>query len=57
MILTILVDLLDNLPEGCGLDLHPHHGEDSPHIVGGDGAILVCESVKAALEHLDLVRL
>ena len=54
---TVLVDLLDDLPEGGGLDLHPHHGEDAANIVGGDGAVLISEAVKAPLEHLDLVGL
>ena len=54
---TILVDLLDDLPEGGGLDLHPHHGEDAAHVIGGDCAVLVSEAVKAPLEHLDLVGL
>ena len=54
---TILVDLLDDLPEGGGLDLHAHHREDAAHVVSGDGAVLVSEAVKASLEHLDLVGL
>merc|ERR1711911_47463 len=41
---SVLVDLLDDLPEGGGLDLHPHHGEDAAHVIRGDGAVLIGEA-------------
>ena len=47
---SVLVDLLDDLLEGGGLDAQPHHGQDGPDGVHVDRALLA-EAVEALLQH------
>merc|ERR1712038_1339874 len=54
---SFFINLLNDLSEGRRLHFHPHHGEDSSHLVSRNGALLIGETVKALFQNLDLVRL
>ena len=54
-LLTVLVDLFDDLLQRGRLHLEPHHGEDVADVVRRDGALLVGKAVEASLQHVDLV--
>ena len=53
--LTVLVNLLYDLPQRVRFDLESHHGENVADVVRRNGTLFVGKAVEATLQDVDLV--